>query len=181
MEFEAEATGTTATCPQCGQLTELLLTLPPAAGSSIRTKAIVFTVIALVILLAGLGGALWALKRAQRISSRQQAVSSEAGQPLPPNAVDSFASSGFRVSLVALEKGEGSSIVHAVGTIANTTSRQRFGVRVELELLDANGKKVGNATDYRATLEPRVEWRFRALVVAKNAVAARVGAIKEDQ
>jgi hypothetical protein len=181
MEFPAEATGTTAECPHCGQATELMLALPPEAGSPMRAKAITFTVIAIVILLGGLGGTVLALKRAQRISTRQQQAVSPAGERTASKLADPFAATGFRVSPVTLDKGKGSSVVYAVGTIGNLANHQRFGVRVELELLDAAGNKVGNATDYRATLEPKEEWRFRALVVEKNAVSARIATVKEDK
>jgi len=181
LEFPAEATGTTAECPHCGQLTELLLALPPETGSPLRTKAIIFAVIAVVILLAGVGGTMLALKRAQRMSARQQEALAQATAQTPPKPPDPFAAIGFRASPVTLAKGEGSSIVYALGTIENLANRQRFGVRVELELLDAAGNKVGNATDYRPTLELKEEWRFRALVVEKKAASARIVAIKEDK
>jgi len=179
MEFVAEAVGTTAACPHCGQPTELMLALPAEAASPLRTKAIVFAVIAVVILLGGVGGTMLALKRAQRMSARQQEA--QATSQTPPKPTEPFADIGFRVSPVTLDKGEGSSIIYARGTIGNLASRQRFGVRVELELLDATGNKVGNATDYQATVEAQAEWRFRALVVEKKATSARVVAIKEDK
>lgn len=176
-EFQAETAGTTAACPHCGQPTEMMPVLPADTESPMRTKAVVFTVIALVILLGELGGTLWALKRAKRISQRPaEAASASQTQPADP-----FAAAGFRVSPVTLEKGQASSLVHAVGTITNTANRSRFGLRVELELLDDAGNRVGSATDYRATLDPNTEWRFRALVVEKKAAAAKIAAIKEDQ
>jgi hypothetical protein len=180
MEFEAEAVGTTGHCPYCGQETELMLALPPDPGSPARTKAIIFTIIVLVILVGGGGGMMMALKRAQRLNAQKQDVAAPVSQP-PPKAVDPIAALGFRASPVTLDQGEGSSIVYAVGTIGNLTNRQRFGVRVELELLDASSNKVGSASDYRATLEPNEEWRFRALVVEKKTAAARVVTIKEDK
>jgi len=177
-EFQAEATGTTAGCPHCGQPTELMPVLPADPGSPMATKAVVFTVIALLILLGGLGGTLLALKRAKRITQHPSRAIS-ASQPSQP--ADPFAAAGFRVSPVTLEKGQANSLVHAVGTITNTANRQRFAVRVELELQDEAGRKLGTATDYRPTLEPKSEWRFRALVVEKKTVNARIVAIKEDQ
>jgi hypothetical protein len=180
-EFPAAATGTTAACPHCGQTTELMLALPSETASPIRTKAIVFSVVALVILLGGLGGAVLALKRAQRISHRQPPGPVGATNQPPTKLVGPFAASGFRVSPVALEKGEGTSLVYATGTIVNLANRQRFGVRIELDLLDASSNKLSQATDYRSTLEPGAEWRFRALVVDKKAASARVATIKEDK
>ena len=181
IEFQADAVGTMTDCPLCGQPTELMLALPSETDSSGRTKAIVFAVILLVILLGGVGGAMVALKRAQRLSAqRQQALAPVAAQTQAKPA-DPFAAIGFRTTPVSLDKGQGSSVVYAVGTIGNLTNRQRFGVRVELELLDATGNKVGNATDYRPTLEPNQEWRFRALVVEKKAASVKIAAIKEDK
>jgi hypothetical protein len=181
IEFEAEAVGTTGNCPYCGQATELMLALPPDAGSPTRTKAIIFTIIVLIILVGGGGGMMMALKRAQRLKAQKQESVAAPVSPAPQKSVDPIAAIGFRASPVTLDKGEGSSIVYAVGTISNLTNRQRFGVRVELELLDAGSNKVGNASDYRATIEPNEEWRFRALVVEKKTASARVVSIKEDK
>jgi hypothetical protein len=71
--------------------------------------------------------------------------------------------------------------VYAVGTISNATNRQRFGVKVELDLFDEAGRKVGSAKDYQAVLEPRGRWQFKALVVDSKARTAKVAAISEDQ
>jgi hypothetical protein len=84
---------------------------------------------------------------------------------------------------VSLEKAKAGSLVHAVGTIKNASDQQRFGVRVELELTDARGNPAGKASDYTQVIEPRAEWRFRALVVdpkGSRATAGRVSSIKED-
>lgn len=181
IEFHAEATGTTADCPYCGQPTELLLTPPPDEGSPVRTKAIVFSLIALLILVGGLGGAVIALKRAQRLQAERPGVSAQSATPGSPQPVDPFAPLGFRVSPVALARATNNSLVYAVGTIANLTDRPRFGVKVQLELLDAAGSKLGTAQDYRSVLEPKAEWKFRAIVVEKRAVAARIVGITEDK
>jgi hypothetical protein len=84
---------------------------------------------------------------------------------------------------VTLERAKAGSLVHAVGTIKNTSDQQRFGVRVELELTDARGNPAGKASDYTQVIEPRREWRFRALVLdpkGSKAVAGKVSSIKED-
>ena len=158
-----------------------MLALPPDAGSPARTKAIIFTIIVLIILVGGGGGMIMALKRAQRLKAQKKQSQAAPVPQSPPKPVDPIAAAGFRASPVTLDQGEGSSIVYAVGTVSNLTNRQRFGVRIELELLDASSNKVGNASDYRATLEPNEEWRFRALVVEKKTASARVATIKEDK
>jgi hypothetical protein len=179
IEFQADVVGTTADCPHCGQPTELMLALPPETGSSGRTKAIVFAVIMVVILLGGVGGAMLALKRAQLLAAQNQQVLAPVAVQTQAKPADPLAALGFRASPVSLDKGRGTSVVYAVGTIGNLANRQRFGVRVELDLFDPNGGKVGSATDYRSTLEPNEEWRFRALVVEKKAVSAKIASIEE--
>ena len=179
IEFHAEHAGTTAECPHCGQATELLLAVPPEESSPIRTKAILFSIIAVLILGGGLGGAVLALKRAERLKAERQQTQSKTEAPAAAKPMDPFTAQGFRVAPATLEKGQGGSLVYVVGTITNTTKRQRFGVKVELELSDAAGIKLSSATDYQKVLEPEAGWNFRALVGDKRAVAARVVAVTE--
>ena len=70
---------------------------------------------------------------------------------------------------------------HAVGTITNATTRQRFGVKVELDVLDERGNKTGSATDYTEVIEPGKEWKFRAMVTDKSATAAKLASVKEQE
>ena len=84
------------------------------------------------------------------------------------------------MSSVSLGKGQGSSLVYAVGSIVNTTNRQRFGVKVELDLFDAAGVKVSMASDYQKVMEAGAEWNYRAMVVEKTAAAAKVTSVNES-
>ena len=93
-----------------------------------------------------------------------------------PKSVDDF-----KVSKITLQKTAGSSLVYAIGTLRNNSDYQRFGVRVELDLLDATGKKIGSTKDYVKIIEPRREWRFRALVLAPKTASVRVGKINEEE
>ena len=179
IEFHAEHAGSTAECPHCGQQTELLLAVPPEEEAPIRKKAIVFTVVAVLILVGGLIAANIALKRAKRLQAGRPATPVESAKPAA--SADPFVAQGFRVSAVTLEPGPGSSLVYAVGTIQNLADRQRFGVKVELELLDAEGNKAGSASDYQKVIEPNAEWKFRALVTDKRAKTVKVAAIQEAQ
>ena len=180
IEFHAEHTGSTAECPHCGQQTELMLALPPEESSLVQKKAIVFTVIAILILAGGLVAANIALKRAKRLQTqRQEATQVEQAKAAAP--ADPFAAQGFRVSPVTVEQGQGSSLVYVVGTITNAGNRQRFGVKVELELFAADGSRLGVASDYQKVLEPNAAWKFRALAVDKRTAMAKIAAIKEAQ
>ena len=191
LEFPVETVGMTIDCPHCGKPTELLLRAPPEEPSVPR-KAILWTVIAVVILGLGLAGAFWALNRAQKLASRQNAK----GPGLQSAAADTNAvaehlaaaveqdpasKAGFRIGAIQLEKTSGSSVVHAVGTLTNPANRQRFGVKVEIDLLDSAGKKLGTATDYQSVIEPNGQWEFKALVVDAKSVSARLASISEDK
>jgi hypothetical protein len=188
LEFPAEIAGLPADCPHCGQQTDLLLAAPPQEPTVPR-RTIVWAVIGIVILGLGLGGALVALKRAERWAARQKRQSEEslaATAPSTPPAevagiADPQAQNGFAVSAAELEKAPGTSLVYAVGTLKNTSNHKRFGVKVELDLFDASEQKVGMATDYQQVMETNATWRFKALVVDSRATTAKVATIKEDQ
>ena len=93
-----------------------------------------------------------------------------------PKSVDDF-----KVSKITLQKTPGSSLVYAIGTVRNDSDSQRFGVRIELDLLDAAGRKIGSTKDYVKVIEPRREWRFRALVLAPKTASVKLGQIKEEE
>lgn len=182
-----------AACPQCGH------------GKKSRLLAGAISLLVLAALaggawyfMAGLGGkkaeapvAKSALtNRATNPSTpTNPATNPPSGKPVEPGipvAVEPKSSKSIddlKPSAVRMEKAKSGSLVHAVGTIKNTSNQQRFGVRVELELTDANGKPAGKASDYTQVIEPRQEWRFRALVLdpkGARAVAGKVSSIKED-
>ena len=181
IEFHAESAGSTADCPHCNQPTELFLETPLDEGSPLRTKVIAFTIIASIILIAGLVGSSMALKRAKRMRADHDLALAQSATVAPSKPADPFAKDGFRVAPVSLDKGSGTSLVYAIGSIANTTTRQRFGVKVEIELLDGAGNKVGVASDYQKVIEANAEWKFRALVVEKKAVSAKVITVSESK
>jgi len=179
LEFQAEFAGATSDCPHCGQSTELLLASPPEEVSPVRTKAIIFSIVAVIILIGGLGGVGLAMKRAQRLKVARLELSTKGAEASPAGPVNPFAASGFRVSPVLLEHTTNNSLVYAVGTIVSLTNRTRFGIQVELAVLDTTGNPIGATKDYQAVLEPKAEWRFHALVVEKTAAAVRIISVKE--
>jgi hypothetical protein len=182
IEFPAEAAGTATECPHCGKPTELLL-VAPKMESAVPTRAIVYAVIATVILVGGLIGTQLALKRARRLVEQNNVTSPRptAKQTARTAPAGDAAGKGFKVSSITIEKTPGSSLVYAVGTVRNETNRRRFGVKVEFDILDETGQNVGSAKDYQPALEPKAEWRFRALVVGSKAASAKLASITEDQ
>src|SRR6185503_19124001 len=90
-EFPAEAAGLTGECPHCGQQTPCLLAALPEEKSPAQTRAVIFTIVAVVILVGGLIGALAALKRAQRLYGHNQETPTQASAQNPPKPADPFA------------------------------------------------------------------------------------------
>jgi len=181
IRFPAESIGGTKDCPQCGQKTELLLAAPPDEPT-VPVKTMVFTAIAVLVLIGGLVAAMIAVNRLQRTAEqRRAAAASDSSQRnSPTNPTSPFAQSGFQVSAVTLEKAAGSSAVYAVGSVRNGTNRRRLGIKLELELRDAAGNPVGATTHYHPALEPNAEWRFKMLLKSPKAGSARVVSIKAD-
>jgi hypothetical protein len=188
IEYPAEHIGIVVACPHCQQTTELLLLAAPEEPAVPR-RVLVWTGIAVVVLGLGFGGALVALKRAQRWAEKQKrpAANAVAVAQLQPNAqppaeeTNSLAHDELTRSAVTLEKTPESSLVYAVGTLKNSSTRQHFGIKVELELSDAAGQKLGTASDYRPVLEPGAQWQFKALVMDSKTASAKITAIREDQ
>jgi hypothetical protein len=189
LEFPAEAAGLTADCPHCGKQTDLLLAAPKTS-SGIPTRIIIWTAITVAILLVALCVALWQLKRVERwaeakkkaaAAAEMQAHPSPAPAPAEPPPEDPVLKAQFRVSEVKLEKASGTSLVHAVGTLENLSSKPRYGVTLQFELFDAGGKKVGTTSDYQNTIEPKAKWTFQAPVVSGKVTSAKVVGVTEQQ
>ncbi len=98
--------------------------------------------------------------------------------PAGPKSIRNLAVTGLTIERPKGNKG--SRLVYVTGIVKNNSNQQRFGVRVEIDLLDQAGTKVGMATDYTPIIEPRASWRLRALVLDNRTVGARLAAIKEE-
>jgi hypothetical protein len=200
IEFPGDGLGQWATCPHCGAETMLFdaATLETPDGSHANDSAASSSKQTLlwiaVAVLALAGTTAWFLfkgrlgapassgnepRSATNLDAAEVAantLTNGAAFPKAPKSIDDL-----KVGPIALEKSRGSSLVYAVGVMRNESTHQRFGVNLELELTDARGNKAGTAKDYRAVLEPRQEWRFRALVLDSKAVSAKVAAIREEE
>jgi hypothetical protein len=184
IEFPAESAGLTINCPHCGKPTELLLALPKDEPT-VPLATIIYTIVAVVILVAGLIGAIVALKMAQRkVAHKKNGVVTQA-PIIPTNAApepeDPIAQAGFRVSPVAIENTAGTSLRHAVGTLTNTSDSQRFGVKIQFDLFDDSGQKIDTTKDYQQVIEPKGEWKFHAPVMTAKATAAKATSVTEEK
>ncbi|MFM1769045.1 MAG: hypothetical protein RJA22_1574 [Verrucomicrobiota bacterium] len=122
---------------------------------------------------ASLSGKMAALEGSQ--APPTAAVSPKTPGPARPKSLEDL-----KAGPVTLDKARSGNLIYATGTLRNDSDHARYGVRIEIGLTDANGRSLRNATDYKDVLEPRQEWRFRALVLESKATAAKVSSITED-
>jgi hypothetical protein len=87
---------------------------------------------------------------------------------------------GLTCGAIMLEKSKENGLVYAVGNLRNETGRQRFGVKVVLDLFDKKNRKVGSATDYIQWIDPNKEWKFKGLVTTRTAVRAVLASVAEQ-
>lgn len=188
IEFPAQGVGLKIDCPHCGGRTLLTRRRSPVA-------------IAMLLALAILAGGVFWYFKAGPGGRRGETISAlpppeEASKPAPaaltnepsPNATNRAPQStestkstdDLKAGAVTFEKAKSGSLVYAVGTVKNDSPHQRFGVKIEIEFKDARGRPAGKATDYTRILEPRQEWRFRALVLDSKAVSAKILGIQEE-
>lgn len=145
---------------------------------SVGVVAAVFVAIA--------AGAYWWQQSQKSLAAKSVSAPETASETSPPPArvpaTRAGSSNEFAVASFEIERTKGNSLVYVVGTVRNESARQRFGVKVEFDLLDGSGAKVGTTKDYAAVIEPRGAWRFKALVLDPKPVAsARLAAIREEQ
>jgi hypothetical protein len=180
IEFPADGIGMTIPCPHCGWDTELTLA-PPEVTSPRSARSLKWIVAGAIILVLGIVGTVGALLLAQKLMRQPGARPATTGNAEPETRnVPASTTNGFSISTVRIEKTAGTTLAYATGTVKNQTDRQRFGVTVEIDLLDAAGKKIGATKDYTDTVETNATWSFRALVVQKGVVAARINSIREQ-
>jgi len=176
IQAPAELIGTVTQCPRCGKQTELKLAIPPEEPALPR-KVIIWTIVAGVVLALGVIVPVAGLKHYEKLAARQKDRAATV-----PGAMEAATTAGFEVSAFSLEKGSDSRGINAVGTVVNTSSRPRSRVTLELDLLDAGGRKVGVVRGYRPALEPGAKWQVKVpFEGATKAVTARMASIKEGQ
>jgi hypothetical protein len=192
IEFPRHGSGRTIPCPHCGWATLLVLSraAPVEIGGGRAARKRVFSVFAIgaMFVLAAAGGAYFFLRNSPATTAEPvtPATSGHAAAPVaalvaPPKPLpppDPW--HGLKAAQVTLEKTGDGRLVYAVGTLRNETPRQRFGVKVDLDVLDAHHDKIGSATDYTDVIEPGKEWKFKALVTDRTATAARLANVTEQ-
>ncbi len=191
LEFPATGTGLAVACPHCGILTTLIPnlpgTIPPNEDSPAQPRSrlhVLWRSVVLVLILAAATAVFFGFKRTganppvATMATPPVVTHSEiATKPSPPPETNDL----FVTGTVLLRKTEGSALINAVGAVRNNSNRQRFGVRIDLDLLDKEDNIIGTTGDYIAVLEPHQDWQFRALLTQPKAVKAKVAKIEEQK
>ena len=87
---------------------------------------------------------------------------------------------GLKAGPVKIEKQGDGRLVYAVGRLFNKSDHERFGIKVELDIFNAQNEKVGTATDYTSSIIPNKEWKFHALITDRSAKKAVLVSVKES-
>jgi len=160
-------------CPHCGQPTQLV------PGSK-KWAVVLGSALVLVILTAT--GALFYLKKIPGTAAAE-VPSAKTNSPARTGPVIVYvaALNDFKISRIDLQKSENGGLVYAVGTLKNDIGRQRFGVKITLDVLDGQTNTIGSASDYVATMEPHGESSFKALLVQPKAASVKLATIEEQK
>ena len=182
IEYPPEAAGMALPCPHCGLTTGLLPQEPevmptPVQSTAAGNRKAWLILMALLFLVAVAAGGGWLV---QKRDSKSSAIRGEPRTHTTPSRPPK-SSNDLNVASIGLEKTGGSGLVYATGEVKNNSDYQRFGVKIELELVDSRGLKVGTATDYTPLIEPRGVWHFKALVLEPKTGSARLAGLTEEE
>ena len=173
IEFPPAGAGEMVDCPHCGEQTKLVSTSPNHARKT------VFIAGSILILFSFAGILIYLSKNTKPDVPVPVNVAQAATKTVIPD--DFIQLNDFNIGKIILKKTEGTALVYAVGIVKNETARQRFGVRIRLNLLDAQDNTLGSTSDYIEILEPNKQWQFKALLANPKAVRAKVINIEEQK
>jgi hypothetical protein len=178
LEFPPSRSGEKIDCPHCGGQTTLVSIhekIPAKSGR--RGSIIIGFLLVLILVTAGL------ILDRSKIPKPAVLPQIPVAQTITNAAIlETFNElNDFKISVVTLKKSESGGLVYAIGTVKNNTARQRFGVKIELDLLDEQDDKIGSASDYIAVLEPQGEWQFKALLTEPKVIKAKLSNIEEQK
>lgn len=187
IEFPAHAVGTQTDCPHCGWSTEMQPSDPsliPAAEIPETPPALkkgaglwIWIGIAGAILISAAAGAAFYFKWP---GLHHSPMGTNAPAPLEIAPVAPIPE-GLVISRVKIEPTKGTSLVHARGTVHNRSAQPRYGLKVEVQMLDAQGAALGLGSDYIDVLEPNAQWEFKVLVINPKTARASLHRLTEQE
>ncbi|MDB6016993.1 MAG: hypothetical protein JWR19_1482 [Pedosphaera sp.] len=87
----------------------------------------------------------------------------------------------LKIGKFYLQRNQGSNLILAVGKVENISNNVHFGVKVDLDILDVTGAKIGMVSDVIRELKPHAPWEFLATVSNLKAASVCFASIKEDR
>jgi hypothetical protein len=197
IEFPIAGVGRNIACPHCGEKTLLSRAAPVEIGGGCATRSRIYWAFGIATCLVLAAGGAYLYVNYSNINRASVAPARSASPATPDQASNSapFVGAlppakpkppsdpwhGLKAGKVTLDKAGAGNLIYAIGTLTNETPRQRFVVKVELEVMDGHRNKLGSATDYKDVIEPGKEWTFRALVTDRNAKSVRLTKVKEQE
>ena len=194
IEFPGEMVGMVVDCPHCAKST--LLTVPnpdalPIAAPVVAAekppekkaaKSRIGAILGVIALLAFIAGGVFLLTQIKPRDDRATsapATPAKGEPPAPPRIPDEpppprKPGDDLQILRLAIEKAEEGNLRYVAGVITNHADKQLFNVKVEFEMLNSNGQAVGNATDYLGNLGAHTAWDFRAHIVDRDGLKARL-------
>jgi hypothetical protein len=179
IEFPAGRAGELVDCPHCGAQTKLISNTKKLPTRPTRKLAIVAGAILIALALVAVGVEFFWRDLQQSDAPPAMAVTPAITNVFIPKAFTEF--NDFKINKITLKKSGDGGLIYAVGILKNDTGRQRFGVKVELDLHDAQDVKIGSTSDYVAVIEPHRQWQFQALLTDPRAVKAVLTQIEEQK
>lgn len=151
IEFPVEMNGTTVECPHCNEKTTLGLPAPPAAPDKPRRLR---KRVLLSIVFAVVASAVFLVS----IGSRKS----------------------LAVRELKFDRATTNGAGAVTGIVENKSSRAQRNVRVEINLVNARGETLWQATHHTAEIPARGTWHFRALVLDTAVVTGKVARVRAD-
>lgn len=187
IEFPSHGAGVTIDCPHCGKKTVLGVGTADAPTGR-KSKKALWVSLGLMAVISGVVAAfLWPSTTYTRNGTVVPAVPTPAVVPVKPaESADkppapSETVKDFEIGKITLQKAQDSGLVYAVGTAKNTVDRQRFGVKIELNLLNDQDQNIGVDSDYASVVDPHKAWQFKVLLTHSGVAKVTVADIKEQK
>jgi DNA-directed RNA polymerase subunit RPC12/RpoP/flagellar basal body-associated protein FliL len=194
IEAPTEGAGMWIRCPHCGEKTQLVAPPPEVEATaepiraadkpSTRITWVVIAAVALCVLVA-VGAVTFFFSQGRKNRAATGVPSIVRKTPKPKSAAPAVEAQpdlwkGLKPGPITIEKSGKSRLVYAIGTIRNDTDKQRYGVKVTLDVLDSKSERVGTTTDYTQFIDAHKEWTFKALITGSKAASAKITSISED-
>ena len=114
-------------------------------------------------------------------SSPAASIVQAPAEPLPQPRVKTPKSlNDLKIGSFAVEKRRDSEIRTITGDIENTSENLHRNIRIQLELRDAQGLKLGSLDSFIAELGPRAIWHVLANTPNPRVASVKLAGIKED-